>query len=155
MTLERCVSRDFGVLSLTWQLWRGDGSVFRSILARKGVFLICYAIDDRRSFSIVANQWLPILTKENADERLLLLVGLKKDTRDTSKVDSSLDDPQNSFVTYEEGSRLSSDFGVAHFCECSALDPEAVDQTMEKLIEVIVRWQPPQASQSDSYCCIQ
>lgn len=156
MTLERCVTRDFGILSLTWQLWRGDGSVFRSILARKGVFLICYSIDDRRSFSIVANQWLPMLTQENASDRLLLLVGLKRDTRESFKPETSETEVPTTFVTLEEGTRLSSDFGIAHFSECSSLDRDSIEQTMETILDVIVRWQPPQApQQSDSYCCIQ
>lgn len=117
--------------------------------------MICYAIDDRRSFSIVANQWLPMLTQENAQERLLLLVGLKKDKRDSPKNEAEENDQQNTFVTHEEGSRLSADFGIAHFSEISSFDHEEVDQTMDQLLDVIVRWQPPQGPQSDSYCCIQ
>lgn len=81
VTLERYVTRDFGSVALTWQLWRGEGALFRSILERKGVFVICYAINDKHSFGVAATQWLPILTKEDAKERLIFLIGLKKDTR--------------------------------------------------------------------------
>lgn len=96
-----------------------------------------------------------MLTQENAQERLLLLVGLKKDKRDSPKLEAEETDQQSTFVTHEEGTRLSADFGISHFCECSSLDHEEVDQTMENLLDVIVRWQPPQGPQSDSYCCIQ
>jgi len=78
------------------------------------VFVLCYAINDERSYKNVIEQWIPEL-KQNAANKPVILVGTKSDlrkTQDTSKMLSLCD-----------GLELKHDIGAKQFFECSAKDP--------------------------------
>jgi len=78
------------------------------------VFLVCYSIDDNRSYENVKENWAKEL-KENAPNKPIILVATKGDlrkTKDTSKLKSNMD-----------GCEMQHDIGAQGYFECSAKDP--------------------------------
>nr|CAH0098472.1 unnamed protein product [Daphnia galeata] len=90
------------------------------------VFLLCYAIDNRRSFENVKSKWIPEL-KLHCSDTPIVLVGTKKDTRN-KKV------PDTNYISYAEGLEISR--GMSAFIECSVKTGENLREVFQEAVRV-------------------
>ncbi|XP_012945661.1 cell division control protein 42 homolog [Aplysia californica] len=96
------------------------------------VFIVCYSVADRDSYTNVRSRWLPEL-KEFKPKVPIILVGTQTDLRENSSKDSSFSSasfcPQSpSHVSYKEGKRLAQKVHAEMYAECSALTGEGLDK---------------------------
>ncbi|XP_042893757.1 ras-related protein Rac1-like [Penaeus japonicus] len=76
------------------------------------VFLVCFSVVNKSSFSNVNTTWLPEIRRECGDKVPVVLVGTKIDLRKTVKPGAA--------VTKREGRRLAAQLGMNNYVECSA-----------------------------------
>ncbi|VDK22624.1 unnamed protein product [Taenia asiatica] len=86
------------------------------------VFVLCFAVDLRSSFSNVATKWVEDIRAVCATTPILL-VGCKSDVRANSGLNS---------VTYREGKNLAKEVGAVQYVECSALTNAGLDDVFAK-----------------------
>ncbi|CDS13683.1 hypothetical protein LRAMOSA05857 [Lichtheimia ramosa] len=93
------------------------------------VVLICFAIDQRTSFTNVQDRWLPEVTHfcEGVPK---LLIGTKIDLRDNQARIAQLNALGSQLITYEQGERLAKEIG-AKYHECSAMLNKNVNEVIE------------------------
>jgi GTPase SAR1 family protein len=103
----------------------GDGEILRSMTyASTNVVVICFAINNRKSFNDVTTIWRPEIKKYLKTPYPVILCGTKKDTR----LDNSSGD--ESTVSTAEGEALSKDIGADGYVECSAQSSDGVDTSV-------------------------
>lgn len=97
------------------------------------IAVICYSVDDRRSFEQVMSKWAPEVDHfcEGVPK---LLVGLKADTRTAAMAAS---EESAKFVSAEEGQELAYKIGAYRFIECSAKQRDNVDVVFETAVKAI------------------
>ena len=107
------------------------------------IFLLCYAINNRESFENVTGKWLPALDA-NFRNTPRILVGCKKDLRDTVYSNRKLANPEHAQQTAVQ-------FGM-EYKEISLMDSESVEICMERAIELALR--SVKKSKKDGKCVI-
>eukprot|EP01091_Cochliopodium_minus_P007298 TRINITY_DN171_c0_g2_i1.p1 TRINITY_DN171_c0_g2~~TRINITY_DN171_c0_g2_i1.p1 ORF type:complete len:200 (-),score=58.27 TRINITY_DN171_c0_g2_i1:64-663(-) len=103
------------------------------------VFVVCYSIISRASFSNVKNKWIPEL-KYYSPNTPIVLVATKSDLRKDEKVLKRLQERNENVITYTEGSQFSTSIGASKFIEVSSLTQhnlsnlfnEAINSVFEK-----------------------
>ncbi|XP_012939421.1 cdc42 homolog [Aplysia californica] len=103
------------------------------------VFIVCFSVASRDSFSNVRARWLPEL-KSFKPKVPIILVGTQSDlredsperprlsSRDSTFSSLSLSSQTSSHVTYKEGKRLASEVLAEKFVECSARTGDGLDK---------------------------
>jgi small GTP-binding protein len=103
-----------------------SGNDMRSIsYGSTNVVVICFAINDRRSFTDVKTIWCPEIKKYLTKAYPVILCGTKKDTRS----EISAGDP--SIISREEGVALSKEISAYGYVECSIETNEGVDAVVK------------------------
>ncbi|KAL5961371.1 hypothetical protein TSMEX_010907, partial [Taenia solium] len=100
----------------------GYEALRRQVYHGAGVFVLCFAVDLRSSFSNVANKWVQDIRAICATTPILL-VGCKTDVR--------LKPGMNS-ISYSEGKKLAKEIGAVQYVECSALTNDGLDDVFAK-----------------------
>lgn len=101
------------------------------------VFLLCFAIDDRKSFDLITTKWVPEVRGFSKDIPIVL-VGLRGDRRDddASAVQQAIA-MGNALLTKEDGEKLAQQIGAVRYMECSARgDPTTVDVVVNAAIGI-------------------
>ena len=98
------------------------------------VFLVCYSIISRASFSNVETKWWPEL-KHYAPGTPAVLVATKADLRDNEEVRERLARRKELPVTMEEGQKMADALGMDGFAQISALTQEGLQEAMRKAID--------------------
>lgn len=101
------------------------------------VFLMCYSVISRVSFSNVRNAWYPEIRHYNP-ETPVLLVGTKKDLRGDEAMVQRLRARGETAITGDEGEELCRELDLQGFMECSALTQEGLHATFTKAIDIAI-----------------
>lgn len=97
------------------------------------VVLMCYAINDRRSFEEIRSKWNPEV--EHFCEGVpKILVALKSDLR---SVMAATPEERARYVTVEEGQALADTIGATAFIECSSRTKDNVGLVFQKALDSI------------------
>ena len=89
--------------------------------------ILIYSIDNRISFENIINQWINLINKfMDISKFQIILVGNKKDLNDER------------IVSEEEGRKVAENYNFKFF-ETSAITGENVNETFQKLFEIIVK----------------
>ncbi|XP_047493838.1 ras-related C3 botulinum toxin substrate 1-like [Penaeus chinensis] len=91
------------------------------------VFLVCFSVVNKASFSNVHASWLPEIRRECGDKVPAVLVGTKVDLRKNAESTAS--------VTRREGRRLAARLGMKNYVECSAKTGHGCQQAFRIAIE--------------------
>lgn len=91
------------------------------------IIILCYSIDDRRSFEDIRNKYIHIIPQVDFSRAKLALVGSKKDLRTEA---------HGNFVTRDEGLMLKTDIGATWFFESSAKSNEGI----REMFDEFARW---------------
>ncbi|KAI8980461.1 Rho1 GTP-binding protein [Pilobolus umbonatus] len=100
---------------------------------------ICYAIDSPESLESAVNKWI-IEVCNFCQNKLVLLVGCKKDIRDNVYVDMNLGINTQPVISKEEGQLAANIVGAYQHFECSALTGEGVQEMFECAAEISKRY---------------
>ena len=92
------------------------------------VFLLCFSLSCQSSYENIIRKWYPEVTL-HCPNVPIILVGTKLDLRDNERTHSS-------FITTEEGIKLSKDIGAVRYMECSPLLNQGVTEVIEAVVEV-------------------
>ncbi|KAI8588077.1 Rho family GTPase, partial [Geranomyces variabilis] len=96
-------------------------------------FLICFAVDERRSFRDVEDKWVPELQYYVPGVRIHL-AALKTDLRDDPETAARMLGNAEEAVSEVEGREMAARIGAVGYCECSALRNEAVRELIEEVL---------------------
>ena len=91
--------------------------------------MVCYSVINTHSYENVKNKWYPEIL-HHAPTVPIILVGTKKDMRDSEKVDLKTKRQTNFGKLYQtQGFALANEIGAVKYIECSA-------KTKENLLEL-------------------
>ncbi|EDR21970.1 GTPase_rho, putative [Entamoeba dispar SAW760] len=110
------------------------------------VFLLCYSIDNPRSFENVKSYWLPEL-KRYEPEVPIFLVATKIDLLETNDKDSEI-------ITTEQGHKMAEEIGALDFIEVSALNGTNVDDVFGHVVEINEAHKKNMKASNNGQCCI-
>ena len=96
------------------------------------VFLVCFSVDSKESFSRVDSFWLPELIK-HCPETPVFLVATKIDLRESTL------DVSSGMVTTAEGRDMAERLKLAGFCECSSVRLKGVDTAITEAIRAVIK----------------
>ncbi|KAJ3153471.1 hypothetical protein HDU89_000497 [Geranomyces variabilis] len=96
-------------------------------------FLICFAVDERRSFRDVEDKWVPELQYYVPGVRIHL-AALKTDLRDDSETAARMLGNAEEAVSEDEGREMAARIGADGYSECSALKDEGVRELIEEVL---------------------
>eukprot|EP01094_Clydonella_sp_ATCC50884_P005631 TRINITY_DN1456_c0_g1_i3.p1 TRINITY_DN1456_c0_g1~~TRINITY_DN1456_c0_g1_i3.p1 ORF type:complete len:195 (+),score=78.70 TRINITY_DN1456_c0_g1_i3:525-1109(+) len=103
------------------------------------IFLMCFSVVDRISFSNVQNRWLPEVD-HHCPGVLSLLIGLKTDLRNDPDTQAELKRQGTTAVTKEEAEEYAKSLNLAAYLECSALTRDGLEEIFQSaLIRVMKR----------------
>lgn len=103
------------------------------------VFLLCFSVVDRTSYSNVKNRWIPEV-EHHCPGSLTLLIGLKTDLREDAGTLADLKKQGLAPVTTEEAKEYAKELHVSEYLECSALTREGLEEIFQSaLIKVMKR----------------
>ncbi|KAJ3164708.1 hypothetical protein HDU88_005143 [Geranomyces variabilis] len=96
-------------------------------------FLICFAVDERRSFRDVEDKWVPELQYYVPGVRIHL-AALKTDLRDDPETAARMLGNAEEAVSEDEGREMAARIGAVGYSECSALRNEGVRELIEEVL---------------------
>ncbi|KND02978.1 small GTP-binding protein domain [Spizellomyces punctatus DAOM BR117] len=97
-------------------------------------FLVCFAVDERRSFRDIEEKWLPEI-KYFTPSCTFALVATKVDLRHDRAANARLKINGEIMVTTEEGQKMAENVGATHYLECSAKTKEAIIDVFKAGVE--------------------
>ena len=100
------------------------------------VFVVCYSVISRTSYSNVKNKWIPEL-KHYAPDTPIVLAATKVDLRKDEKILKRLGERGESVISTSEGSQFSKEIGASKFVECSALTQENLSILFKETINCV------------------
>jgi len=100
------------------------------------VFLVCYSVINRTSFSNTKTKWFPEIAHHCPTHTIL--VGTKTDLREDPEKLETLRDMGMTPVSTEEGQILAMEFGSIAAMECSALKGRGVKEIFEAALKEVV-----------------
>ena len=115
--------------------------------------MICFSIDDKKSFEHVSTYWIPELDKNHTTVRgyfyIMVLVGLKADLR-------SIKDSQD-LVSKSDAQKLAKKLNFADYIECSSADKSSMEHLFKEALRLyfdrdVNKRKPGQ--KSSSFCSI-
>ncbi|KIM21174.1 hypothetical protein M408DRAFT_110940 [Serendipita vermifera MAFF 305830] len=124
------------------------------VYPKTSVILICFSLDDPKSFQMVTERWHTEVLHFCSTPRVpLLLVGCKLDTRDT-RLFNSFPPSSNGkdFITEQQGTDLAARIGALAYMECSMLHPEKVKELLDTVARIAVSWNPQIPTQQRREC---
>ena len=120
--------------------------------------ILCYAVDNRSSFTNLTTKWIPELTKHCSNIPIVLVgnypinlnssileilkkfnffsTGTKLDTRKIEKRNDFSSNPNQ--ISYSDGKKKKKEIGATSFVECSALDGTNVQVVFEEALQCAV-----------------
>uniref|UniRef100_A0A1I8JGM8 Ras-related C3 botulinum toxin substrate 1 n=1 Tax=Macrostomum lignano TaxID=282301 RepID=A0A1I8JGM8_9PLAT len=101
------------------------------------VFIVCFSIGNRTSFSNVADKWQPEL-QSHSPGTPILLVGTKCDLRDDPDFANHLRLHNQRAVTKQEANAVATSVGAIKYTECSALRGVNIDQVFDDAIRCVL-----------------
>ncbi|XP_066971128.1 rho-related protein racC-like [Macrobrachium rosenbergii] len=114
------------------------------------VFLVCFSVDNRASFSSVSSHWLPEVRKFCGLEVPTVLVGTKTDLRVDSRGKGKNQKNDTEYVTAEEGMAFAKSEKMFTYVECSALLSSGCDAAIKAAVEAGRNYDAPAKKNS---CC--
>ncbi|KAJ3158775.1 hypothetical protein HDU86_002456 [Geranomyces michiganensis] len=96
-------------------------------------FLICFAVDERRSFRDVEDRWVPELLYYVPGARIHL-AALKTDLRDDAETVARMQGNAEEVISEAEGRDMAARIGAVGYDECSALRNEGVREVFEAVV---------------------
>ena len=97
------------------------------------VFVVCYSVISRNSFSNVKNKWIPEL-KHYCPNTPIVLAALKTDLRKDENILKRLEERKEKVISLNEGNELAKTIGASKFIECSALTQENLSLLFKEAI---------------------
>lgn len=94
------------------------------------VVLICFSIDRRSTLENIPAKWVPE-TKNFCPNAHIVLVGIKKDTRNDPSEIKRLHEMKREPVTSQEGQAMAEEIQAFAYIECSAKTKEGVKEVFE------------------------
>ncbi|XP_057373040.1 ras-related C3 botulinum toxin substrate 1-like isoform X2 [Daphnia carinata] len=91
------------------------------------VFVVCYAVNCRNSFTNLTAKWIPEITKHYPNAPFIV-VGTKVDVRHASESEEDI-------ISYRNGCHTAKQIGATYFVECSALNGTNVIEIFTKAAE--------------------
>lgn len=101
------------------------------------VFILCYSIENRRSFEHIRAIWYTEVRRHCPDAKMLL-VACKIDLRSSSSLSEDL-------ITTSEGQVLADHLNIP-FCEISSKNNIGVEECMQSAIKLVVNYSTSKAS---------
>ncbi|KAI8917697.1 P-loop containing nucleoside triphosphate hydrolase protein, partial [Powellomyces hirtus] len=98
-----------------------------------GIFVVCFAVDDRRSFRDVEDKWVPEL-KYYVPECAFAVAALKVDLREDEHTEMRLKLDTETVVSADEGLEMMRRIGAKAYAECSAKANIGVLELFEELM---------------------
>ena len=102
------------------------------------VFLICYSVVERNSFTNAAVKWQEEVS-HHCPGVPFVLVGTKLDLRDDSKVIASLRERNLEPVSFEEGLAQAQQMGATAYCEVSSITYKGVRGLFRHVSNITLR----------------
>jgi cell division control protein 42 len=134
-----------------WDTWNDEerNRLRRLVYPNTDVFLICFSVVNRESFSSVEYYWFDEL-RRCCPGVPWLLVGTQIDARDDDSSRKVKEDWRR-HVTCQEGERMARKLGAAGYIECSALNHINVKELFQKAIHVS---QGPMTTAKEKSTCV-
>lgn len=134
-----------------FHLWDTAGSEHFDLLrplsySGTNVFVICYAVADKKSFDNVKSKWAKDL-KEKVPHIPFMVVATKVDLRKMSD--------KKGLITTKQGQDMAKDVGAKYFVECSSITQEGLKECFNNAISIALSGGVGEAQTSSSGgCCI-
>lgn len=103
-------------------------SMWPSVLGTSHAVLLCFAVDRSETLQALQDKWLPLFWSSNS-EAPLFVVGLRADMR--AKTDATVE-----CVPEEWGDNFAKQLGAVGYFECSVLEPESVQSSVDVILHV-------------------
>ncbi|KAF8190369.1 small GTPase CDC42 [Mycena galopus ATCC 62051] len=99
------------------------------------VFLVCFRVTQRASFSALRTRWIPEI-RHYCPDVPFIIVATQIDMRDgsDSQLSEKLMREKQHVVSTEEGERLAHQLGAAKYVECSALTQRGLNAVFEEAV---------------------
>ncbi|XP_029933040.1 rho-related GTP-binding protein RhoG-like isoform X2 [Myripristis murdjan] len=133
-TYSTQVSVDNRTVSL--KLWDTAGKEeyerFRALTYhRADVIIICFSVACPLSYEAVKTKWHPEVT-HHCPEVPVLLVGTKRDLRDSQVVLEKLGEQDQTVVTQQQGTALAREIHAVRYLECAAINQEGINEVFDE-----------------------
>lgn len=102
------------------------------------VVIVCFAVDDRNSYTNVRSKWLPEIG-QFCPSVSIILVATKIDLRGRSAPGAAND---STIVTSAEGRDLANDIKAAAYVECSSRRKQGLDEVFEAAAKAATKTEP-------------
>lgn len=114
-----------------------DQDRIRSIaLKDASAYILCYSTISPNSYNNVVSKWFPQVSRANAENRPLILVGTKSDLRNDKETLKRLESKHLAPITYEKGLCLQKEIGAQIYLETSSNDLESIEQLKKTIISI-------------------
>ena len=110
------------------------------------VFLICFSIRNKISFTNVSEKWIKEVQKHNPSTPVIL-VGTMSDTRDAQNLKK---DEDSQVTTFQQGANLAAEIGAVMYLEVSAFKGQGLQTLFDEAIRVVLH--PPKEESQKTPC---
>ncbi|KAH8795886.1 P-loop containing nucleoside triphosphate hydrolase protein [Flagelloscypha sp. PMI_526] len=97
------------------------------------IILLCFSVEDPRSFESVAEKWAPDLQNHGLSARIIL-VGTKSDLQTSDDVIEALRARHQAIIQPSQGAALANKIGALGYVACSARTGEGVERLEELIV---------------------
>ena len=103
------------------------------VLAYPGtdIFLVCFSVDSRTSFSNVEQVWVPEIRHNAGKDAKIVLIATKTDLRDCSQTRRRMRTINQSLIKEEEGREMCKRLQLLNYMECSAFTQNGLKSVFE------------------------
>ena len=134
---------------VVFHLWDTAGSEHFDLLrplsySGTNVFVICYAVADKKSFDNVKKKWVRDL-KEKVPQAPYMVVATKVDLRKASE--------KKDLITTKQGQDMAKEVGAKAFVECSSITQEGLKECFNNAVSIALSGASEETETSGG-CCI-